>query len=132
MMAVAGRQALRVLDGSYVLDRPAEGTDVDRRADVPRPRSRVLAPDQLPQDGTRLGNCLHTRRRTVRSDLVLTCSKFLTSDYAPRLRARSEIERQPIEDATARGWQREIERHTATRSRLEQLLNDLRCRADRQ
>ncbi len=33
-MSVAGRQTLRVLDGSYVLDRPAEGTDVDLRADV--------------------------------------------------------------------------------------------------
>jgi len=33
-MSVAGRQTLRVLDGSYVLDRPAEGTDVDLRPNV--------------------------------------------------------------------------------------------------
>jgi len=33
-MSVVGRQTLRVLDGSYVLDRPPEGTDVDLRADV--------------------------------------------------------------------------------------------------
>ena len=33
-MSVAGRQTLRVLDGSYVLDRPPEGTDLDLRADV--------------------------------------------------------------------------------------------------
>jgi hypothetical protein len=33
-MSVAGHQTLRVLDGSYVLDRPADVTDVDLRADV--------------------------------------------------------------------------------------------------
>ncbi len=33
-MSVAGRQTLQVLYGSYVLDRPAERTDVDLRADV--------------------------------------------------------------------------------------------------
>src|SRR5690348_878399 len=33
-MSVAGRQTLRVLDGSYVLDRPADVTDVIPRADV--------------------------------------------------------------------------------------------------
>jgi hypothetical protein len=33
-MSVAGHQRLRVLDGSYVLDRPAEVTDIDLRADV--------------------------------------------------------------------------------------------------
>ena len=43
-------------------------------------------------------------------DLMLTCSKFLTtSDDAPRLRARIEAEQQLIDDATARGWPREIE-----------------------
>jgi hypothetical protein len=58
---------------------------------------------------------------------VLTCSKFLTtSEYAPRLRARLEVEQQLIDDATARGWPRESERHTATKTRIEQLLKDLR------
>src|SRR6185437_4418503 len=33
-MSVAGHQTLRVLDGSYVLDRPADVADVDLRADV--------------------------------------------------------------------------------------------------
>jgi len=59
-------------------------------------------------------------------DLVLTCSKFLTtSDYTPRLRARLAVEQQLIDDATERGWQREVERHTATQRRIEQLLSDL-------
>jgi len=62
---------------------------------------------------------------------VLTCSKFLTtSDYAPRLPARLAVEQQLIQDATARGWQREIERHTATHQRIEQLLRDLDEPAD--
>jgi hypothetical protein len=33
-MSVAGHQILRVLDGSYVLDRPADVTEVIPRADV--------------------------------------------------------------------------------------------------
>jgi hypothetical protein len=33
-MSAADHQTLRVLDGSYVLDRPADITDVDLRADV--------------------------------------------------------------------------------------------------
>ena len=33
-MSVAGHQTLRVFDGSYVLDRPADVTDTDQRADV--------------------------------------------------------------------------------------------------
>ena len=57
---------------------------------------------------------------------MLTCSNFLTtSDYAPRLRARLAVEQQLIDDATARGWPREIERHEASKQRLEQLLHDL-------
>jgi len=30
-----------------------------------------------------------------------------------------------IDDATMRGWQREIERHPATKARIERLLTDL-------
>jgi len=58
-----------------------------------------------------LGHCLRTPAEgPCECDLVLTCSKFLTtSDYAPRLRARLEVEQQLIDDATARGWPREIE-----------------------
>ena len=74
-----------------------------------------------------LGHCLRTPAGgPCECDLVLTCSKFLTtSDYAPRLRARLSVEQQLIEDATTRGWQREVERHAATRSRIVGLLDDL-------
>ncbi len=74
-----------------------------------------------------LGHCLRTPAEgPCECDLVLTCSKFLTtSDYTPRLRARLDVEQQLIDDATTRGWQREIERHAATRTRIEQLLRDL-------
>jgi len=74
-----------------------------------------------------LGHCLRLPAEgPCECDLVLSCSKFLTtSDYAPRLRARLEVEQQLIDDATERGWPREIERHEATKRRLEQLLHDL-------
>jgi len=56
----------------------------------------------------------------------LSCSKFLTTgDYAPRLRARLAVEQQLIDDATSRGWDREVERHTATRDRIHALLVQL-------
>jgi hypothetical protein len=35
------------------------------------------------------------------------------------------VEQQLIDDAIARNWPREIERHEATKRRLEQLLHDL-------
>lgn len=74
-----------------------------------------------------LGHCLRTPAEgPCECDLVLTCSKFLTtSDYAPRLRARVGVEQQLIEDATNRGWDREVERHTATRDRIQALLAQL-------
>ncbi|GAA3707573.1 hypothetical protein GCM10022204_26870 [Microlunatus aurantiacus] len=74
-----------------------------------------------------LGHCLRTPAEgPCECDLMLTCSKFLTtSDYAPRLRSRLEVEQQLIDDATARDWPREIERHEATKRRLTQLLLDL-------
>jgi hypothetical protein len=74
-----------------------------------------------------LGHCLRTPAEgPCESDLVLTCSKFLTtSDYAPRLQSRLDVEQQLIDDATVRGWHREVERHQATRRRIEQLLRDL-------
>jgi len=73
------------------------------------------------------GHCLRVPAEgPCECDLVLTCSKFLTtSDYAPRLRARLAVEQQLIDDAVARGWEREIERHTATQQRLQQLLSEL-------
>lgn len=74
-----------------------------------------------------LGHCLRLPAEgPCECDLVLTCSKFLTtSDYIPRLRARLAVENQLINDATTRGWDGEIERHQATRARLEQLLTQL-------
>jgi integrase len=74
-----------------------------------------------------LGHCLRSPAEgPCECDLVLTCSKFLTtSDYAPRLHARLAVEQQLIDDAAARGWQREIERHSATKTRIESLLQDL-------
>lgn len=74
-----------------------------------------------------LGHCLRTPAEgPYECDLVLTCSKFLTtSDYVPRLRARLAVEQQLIDDAIERGWQREIERHAASKERIEQLLGDL-------
>ncbi len=74
-----------------------------------------------------LGHCLRLPAEgPCECDLVLTCPKFLTtSDYAPRLRNRLEIEQQLIDDAQTRGCHREIERHTATKVRIERLLEDL-------
>lgn len=74
-----------------------------------------------------LGHCLRTPAEgPCECDLVLSCSKFLTtSDYTPRLRARLAVEQQLINDATARGWDREAERHSATKTRIERLLQDL-------
>jgi hypothetical protein len=45
----------------------------------------------------------------------------------PRLRARLEVERQLIDDAHARGWARDVERHTATLHRIEALLAQLKA-----
>ena len=74
-----------------------------------------------------LGHCLRLPAEgPCECDLVLTCPKFITtSDYAPRIRARINRENDLIRDAEQRGWTREIERHTCTQRRLQQLLTDL-------
>ena len=74
-----------------------------------------------------IGHCLRLPDEgPCECELMLTCPKFLTTEeYAPRLRARRERERQLIEDARSRGWAKEEERHTATRRRLTGLLEDL-------
>jgi len=74
-----------------------------------------------------LGHCLRTPAEgPCECDLMLTCSKFLTtSNYTPRLTARLRVEQQLIDDADARGRPREVERHQATRRRLLQLLEQL-------
>lgn len=77
-----------------------------------------------------LGHCLRLPQEgPCECDLVLTCSKFLTtSDYAPRLQRRLATEEVLIADATERGWDREVERHQRTADRLTSLLHDLDSR----
>lgn len=59
------------------------------------------------------------------ADLMLTCSKFLTtSEYAPRLHARPEVEESLPDDAMVRGWLREVERQKATRHRIVALMQE--------
>lgn len=74
-----------------------------------------------------LGHCLRLPTEgPCECDLYLACSKFLTtSDYAPQLRARLQLEDQLIDDARTRGWTREVERHQATQRRIEALLGQL-------
>lgn len=74
-----------------------------------------------------LGHCLRLPAEgPCECDLVLTCPKFLTSsEYTPRIRARLRTEDELIDDAERRGWSREVERHQATKRRLQQLLADL-------
>jgi integrase len=74
-----------------------------------------------------LGHCLRLPQEgPCECDLYLRCSKFFTtSEYAPRLRARLIREQQLIQDATERGWPREVERHTAIAARICELLAEL-------
>jgi hypothetical protein len=52
------------------------------------------------------------------------CSaKFVTTpEYAPRLRARRDMEETLALDAAARGWDRKVECHRCTSQRIEKLL----------
>ncbi len=43
------------------------------------------------------------------------------------IHARLAVEQQLIDDATSRGWDREVERHIATRDRIQTLLSQLGC-----
>jgi integrase len=74
-----------------------------------------------------LGHCLRLPDEgPCECDLYLTCAKFVTTpDYAPRLRERRLREIALADDAQAKGFQREAERHDCTRRRIEQLLTDL-------
>jgi integrase len=74
-----------------------------------------------------LGHCLRLPAEgPCECDLYLTCAKFVTTpEYAPRLRARLEVEQQLVQDAQVRGWAREAERHTAVARRLKGLLTEL-------
>jgi hypothetical protein len=74
-----------------------------------------------------LGHCLRLPAEgPCECDLYLTCAKFVTTPtYAPRLRARRQVELTLATDAAAHGWPREVERHRGTAGRLAQLLADL-------
>jgi integrase len=74
-----------------------------------------------------LGHCLRLPAEgPCECDLYLRCSKFFTtSEYTPRLRDRLALEQQLIQDATERGWPREVERHTAIKTRIAELLTEL-------
>jgi len=74
-----------------------------------------------------LGHCLRLPQEgPCECDLSLRCSKFFTtSEYAPRLRARLAREQQLIQDATERGWPREVKRHKAVVARIHELLTQL-------
>ena len=74
-----------------------------------------------------LGHCLRLPEEgPCECDLYLTCAKFVTTPaYAPRLRRRRRLELELAEDAVAKGWQREVERHTCTAGRIDRLLGDL-------
>jgi integrase len=74
-----------------------------------------------------LGHCLRLPQEgPCECDLYLNCAKFVTTpEYAPRLRRRRKQEQALMEDAAARGWIREVERHQCTGRRIEQLLADL-------
>ena len=79
-----------------------------------------------------LGHCLRLPAEgPCECDLYLTCAKFVTTgEYAPRLRARLDVEQQLVQDAEVRGWAHEAERHTAIAGRLRGLLTDLGEPAD--
>jgi integrase len=74
-----------------------------------------------------LGHCLRLPTEgPCECDLYLSCAKFVTTPaYAPRLCERRRVELILAEDAQARGWPRERERHLAVAARIEQLLTDL-------
>jgi integrase len=74
-----------------------------------------------------LGHCLRLPEEgPCECDLYLTCAKFITTpEYAPRLRHRRRLELELTEDAVSRGWAREVERHSNTAQRIDQLLCDM-------
>ncbi len=74
-----------------------------------------------------LGHCLRLPQEgPCECNLYLTCAKFVTTkEYAPRLRVRRSREFELIEDAASNGWEREVERHRRTVSRIEHLLTEL-------
>jgi 5-methylcytosine-specific restriction enzyme subunit McrC len=99
----------------------AAGEDVPHSITIPFADKRVLI---RTIDIAQAPNNILTQIAKLAS-LIRSITPCAPSGYAPRLRARRAVEQQLIEDATACGWQREIERHTATRQRLHHLLSEL-------
>lgn len=74
-----------------------------------------------------LGHCLRLPSEgPCECDLYLTCAKLVTTPkYAPRLRARHQLELKLAQDARERGWPREIQRDCSIARRVADLLKDL-------
>jgi integrase len=74
-----------------------------------------------------LGRCLRLPEEgPCECDLYLSCAKFVTTPaYAPRLRDRRQKELDLIVDAKDRGWGREVERHSCTVRRIDELLAEM-------
>ncbi|MGW4824652.1 hypothetical protein ACWEP4_38445 [Streptomyces sp. NPDC004227] len=92
-----------------------------------RSRSTITPVANFFKTELELGRCLRLPAEgPCECDLYLTCAKFVTTpEYAPRLRARREVELALARDAAERGWEREVERHRCTSERIERLLADL-------
>jgi hypothetical protein len=122
---ISDREVLR--DYKSVLE-PGAGPAADELKSGTLPAEAVdwLKSDFLKTE-LELGHCLRLPAEgPCECDLYLTCAKFVTTpDYAPRLRARLEVEQQLVQDADERGWTREVERHTAISPRVQGLLTDL-------
>lgn len=114
----------RALAGAERLAGPAATTVLSRQLE---PAAVHWLQTNFLKTELELGHCLRLPAEgPCECDLVLTCSKFLTSSsYAPRLHDRLAVEQQLVDDARARGWVREVERHQATQRRLQQFLDDL-------
>lgn len=74
-----------------------------------------------------LGHCLRLPQEgPCECDIYLSCAKFVTTPaYGPRLHERRKLELVLAEDAAARGWAQERNRHLAVVARIDQLLKDL-------
>jgi hypothetical protein len=54
------------------------------------------------------------------------CPKFVTTEnHLPRLMEKYNTELQLIEDAKARNWKKEIDRHTNVANRVKQIISNL-------
>lgn len=74
-----------------------------------------------------LGHCLRLPEEgPCECDLYLNCAKFVTTPaYAPRLRERRAKEALLVADARDRGFAREVERHSCTIRRIDELLAEI-------